>query len=660
LLQRMRELGADADGYLKKEAEASTVVQRIREVMRPRARVEARVRQGGEVRGRLDGLTPRLILELCCNSHENLRIEFRDAFFVYTMQVRHGRLVSAKRHAPTGADLTGARVVSSVLGVNAGRFLVVPDSGTLVPEFEGSLREVLAPAIDHARRTLWSLSHERLASVERLDLNHEELETYLTATPEPAQTMLRLIAEGARPRDLLLGGVAPPELVIHALADLARRGVVERVVRAGGDSEPPEPSPAGPEGSRASVAPPISPESSESRVADAPPLPVVGLTQLSSSPVEESSMNPSDMTQRAQPTEPAAFSFQLSPEPPPITRRPPDDDGVDAAWFPMPEDEEAGPDAVAAALSDAATRTPPPALGEPRASEARAPTLPRPIAIDDPITEPPALVTPTSGHQISHLITAYSEEPAPVAQQQIEPARASGQLPKTKPLSFPGDVRPLPEPVEDYSSARVEETLVRETERVPPEVASRAEETGASQEQLAPVKDTSTFKVIGYALVAMAFSYIGMSALVAWLSDSSTAQPETAPLATTAQAALTDSEAASDPSADENAPAPSEAEPKPAPPTKVESAAKEQVAIEDLPVPAGLALDADKGVLKIVTSDAHTLYVDGEFAGRGPVRIVPLAPGKHAIKTRFDGAEQSYEANVQAGRMTRLTISVAK
>ncbi len=56
LLQRMRELGADADGYMRKEATASQVVQRVREVLRPRARVEARIAEGGEVRGRLDGL----------------------------------------------------------------------------------------------------------------------------------------------------------------------------------------------------------------------------------------------------------------------------------------------------------------------------------------------------------------------------------------------------------------------------------------------------------------------------------------------------------------------------------------------------------------------------------------------------------------------------
>jgi DNA-binding response OmpR family regulator len=40
LLQRMRELGAGADGYLRNEAAASTVLQRVSEVLRPPARVE--------------------------------------------------------------------------------------------------------------------------------------------------------------------------------------------------------------------------------------------------------------------------------------------------------------------------------------------------------------------------------------------------------------------------------------------------------------------------------------------------------------------------------------------------------------------------------------------------------------------------------------------
>src|SRR5690606_148850 len=115
LLQRMRELGADADGYLRKEAAASTIVQRIREVMRPRARVEARLAVGGEVRGRLDGLTPRLVLELCCKSRKNLRVSFRDAFFDYTAEVRQGRLVAASRKREGAEPCRGLPALKSLL-----------------------------------------------------------------------------------------------------------------------------------------------------------------------------------------------------------------------------------------------------------------------------------------------------------------------------------------------------------------------------------------------------------------------------------------------------------------------------------------------------------------------------------------------------------------
>jgi len=54
LLQRVRELGADADGYLRKEATASVVLSRVREVLRARARVESRLAQAGDASRRLD------------------------------------------------------------------------------------------------------------------------------------------------------------------------------------------------------------------------------------------------------------------------------------------------------------------------------------------------------------------------------------------------------------------------------------------------------------------------------------------------------------------------------------------------------------------------------------------------------------------------------
>lgn len=262
-------------------------------------------------------------------------------------------------------------------------------------------------------------------------------------------------------------------------------------------------------------------------------------------------MNPANTSQRAQRSEPVAFTFQLSPEPPAATvgAQPaglPAEDAMDAAWFATPgaSAEAEAHDALVDALSNAATQTPPPARALPLPARAaprrdpasnvelppaqkRAPTLPRPITIDDPLTDPPVPVTPTSGHQISQLFTAPSEEPAEVVAAP-EPARAPDQLPKTKPLSFPAEAKQFAAAMSPASAASTSETepaLIAPTpepsaalrEPTPiPEQASSASSVDAPREPNVTVKDTSTFKVIGYALVAMAFSYIGMSALVAW------------------------------------------------------------------------------------------------------------------------------------------------
>ncbi|HEX7454282.1 MAG TPA: response regulator, partial [Polyangiaceae bacterium] len=111
LLQRVRELGGTADGYLRKEAAASTVAERLREVLRPRARVERRIAAGGDARGRLDGLTPRLILELASAGQRDVRVGIRDAVYLYEVQIRRGRLCSATRSSSDGSFERGEFVL---------------------------------------------------------------------------------------------------------------------------------------------------------------------------------------------------------------------------------------------------------------------------------------------------------------------------------------------------------------------------------------------------------------------------------------------------------------------------------------------------------------------------------------------------------------------
>lgn len=234
LLQRVRELGAEADGYLRKEATASTVVQRAKEVLLPRARIEARMAGAGEVRGRLDGITPRLILELVTKKGENARVSVRDAGFLYEVHVRQGRVRGAVRTSSTGRSERGERVLAALLGVRAGRFAVQRDESETSNEWNGDLRELLAMPVDRARAAGRALAD--LGRVARVDLDASALEPYLGATPQSAREIVQRLRDGASPDDIVAGGV-PARLLESVLGDAVLHGAVLRVVgRDGNDA----------------------------------------------------------------------------------------------------------------------------------------------------------------------------------------------------------------------------------------------------------------------------------------------------------------------------------------------------------------------------------------------------------------------------------------
>ena len=126
LLQRVRELGASAAAYMRKESDSRSILARVREVLRPRARIEARLRGDGEVRGRLDDLSPRLLLELVGSIRRNARVTVRDATCLYEIEIRDGAPRKATRTASDGGYRSGERALGSLLAVGAGRFVVTP------------------------------------------------------------------------------------------------------------------------------------------------------------------------------------------------------------------------------------------------------------------------------------------------------------------------------------------------------------------------------------------------------------------------------------------------------------------------------------------------------------------------------------------------------
>lgn len=243
LLQRVSELGALADAYMRKESDARAVLARVREVMRPRARIEARIKAPGEVRGRLDGITIFSLLEMVCTSREHARISVRDAAFLYEVEVRGGAPRRATRSAVDGTFQRGSRVLSALLGVRAGRFIVAPSPDPIDEELEGPLADQLREPVARARAAMLSVSGARFARVHHVTLDVSAVEDYLRATPEPARSAVRKLCEGVSPRALLGTeaatplaelAAAAPVLVEDLLADLAARGMMVSVVDTSG------------------------------------------------------------------------------------------------------------------------------------------------------------------------------------------------------------------------------------------------------------------------------------------------------------------------------------------------------------------------------------------------------------------------------------------
>jgi DNA-binding response OmpR family regulator len=235
LLQRVHELGASAAAYMRKEADSRAILARVREVLRPRARIEMRLRSEGEVRGRLDGLSPRLLLHLVCTIRKNARLGVRDASFLYEIDIRGGIPRKATRTASDGSYQTGEMVLASLLGVGAGRFVVSTVTEPVRGDLLGSLFDQLARPIAAARGALAATTGACTVHVERIGLDAGGLEDYLRATPDPAHTLIRHLAEGASPRRMLIDGEVSPSLLEDVLTDLSARGAIRSVEGAFGE-----------------------------------------------------------------------------------------------------------------------------------------------------------------------------------------------------------------------------------------------------------------------------------------------------------------------------------------------------------------------------------------------------------------------------------------
>jgi DNA-binding response OmpR family regulator len=236
LLQRMRELGVEADGYLRKQATDREIVQRSLEVLRSRRAVVDRIVDEAPVRGRLDGLTACDLLAMVCALRPDARVTLRDARHTIEIDVRGGRPVVATRTDASGHSDRGPLVIASLLGIGGGRFGVetLEPGAALNEELEGSLEEQLLEPVARVRAAERLLAGASLLRTDRVILDEARVDSLLGATPEPARGVLTTLAAGISPRELVVSGRAASELVERVLADAARQGAI-CAVRQGGE-----------------------------------------------------------------------------------------------------------------------------------------------------------------------------------------------------------------------------------------------------------------------------------------------------------------------------------------------------------------------------------------------------------------------------------------
>ncbi|MEM9069861.1 MAG: response regulator [Myxococcota bacterium] len=233
-LQRMRELQAGASGYLRKEAAAAQILHKVREVLRPRARLEAQLRAGGEVRGRIEGVGVLPLLTTIASTRPDARVTVRDAWNLFEIDLREGKVKDVTRTATDGSFTRGSRALPQLLGMTAGRFGVA-DSDTPVRSSLPQVDEALQDAVQRLGAFVDAVSGARLAKVAKVGFDDDLVETFLRTSPGEARALVERIRGGEKPRDLLVSGEVAPQALETALIDLARRGAVTEVLGESGE-----------------------------------------------------------------------------------------------------------------------------------------------------------------------------------------------------------------------------------------------------------------------------------------------------------------------------------------------------------------------------------------------------------------------------------------
>jgi CheY-like chemotaxis protein len=235
LLHRMRELSAGASGYLRKEAGAARILESVRDVLRPRATLETQLAAGGEVRGSLEGTGVVALIRSTKRARPNARLSIRDAWNLFEVELRGGRMLQLTRTASDGSFMRGPRALPQLLGASAGRFVITDADAPLKAMFEGSLDEVLRQGSIELGALTDAVTGGSLMRVGQVIFDDDAYPAVLKSSPGPVRDILERLQRGEAPSLLLVAGVSSAQTLESVLIDLARRGAIVEVVAKSGE-----------------------------------------------------------------------------------------------------------------------------------------------------------------------------------------------------------------------------------------------------------------------------------------------------------------------------------------------------------------------------------------------------------------------------------------
>jgi CheY-like chemotaxis protein len=253
LLDRARHVDAtlqSASGAI----EPSSVARELEEALIPRANLERRLAAHEPVGGRLDGITPRLILELARARAPNALLVVHCGSVRFEVVLSDGRIARASAFDARGMESEGPRVFATFLGLRRGRFTLEPRGDTPAAGIAAELKALTSPIVSRSRRAREVIESPELDNIQRVVLDPLAIAVFLDDSGGTERSLVERLASGSSPGSLrnVRGwddvSVAP---VQATLLELARRGAIQALLDLHGrdlldagsaDSEPIAPS----------------------------------------------------------------------------------------------------------------------------------------------------------------------------------------------------------------------------------------------------------------------------------------------------------------------------------------------------------------------------------------------------------------------------------